>query len=69
MWSATSPHPSALPGTFDWFSDYWGIPIVGPLIGGLVGVLVYDLIISPVVKARAEIGEPPKEGRAPEPRA
>ncbi|KOU10850.1 MULTISPECIES: MIP/aquaporin family protein [Streptomyces] len=42
----------ALPGTFQWFSGYWWIPIVGPLIGGVVGVLVYDLLISPVIKAR-----------------
>ncbi|THA27560.1 aquaporin family protein [Streptomyces sp. RKND-216] len=56
----------ALPGTFDWFSGYWWIPIVGPLIGGIVGVLVYDLIISPVLKARLAAGEAPEEGRAPE---
>lgn len=56
----------ALPGTFDWFSGYWWIPIVGPLIGGIVGVLVYDLIISPVLKARLTAGETPEEGRAPE---
>ncbi|MFE1584556.1 MIP/aquaporin family protein [Streptomyces sp. NPDC059402] len=42
----------ALPGTFQWFSGYWWIPIVGPLIGGVVGVLVYDLLVSPVIKAR-----------------
>lgn len=42
----------ALPGTFGWFSDYWWIPIVGPLIGGILGVFAYDLIISPVLKAR-----------------
>ena len=42
----------ALPGTFQWFSHYWWIPIVGPLIGGVAGVLVYDLIITPLIKAR-----------------
>lgn len=42
----------ALPGTFGWFSGYWWIPIVGPLIGGVLGVFPYDLIISPVLKAR-----------------
>ncbi|MDH6628727.1 glycerol uptake facilitator protein [Streptomyces sp. LBL] len=42
----------ALPGTFQWFSGYWWIPIVGPLIGGLAGVGVYDLFISPLIKAR-----------------
>ncbi|MBQ0828864.1 MIP/aquaporin family protein [Streptomyces tagetis] len=40
----------ALPGTFQWFSGYWWIPIVGPLIGGVIGALVYDLLITPVVR-------------------
>lgn len=53
----------ALPGTFDWFSGYWWIPIVGPLIGGVVGVGVYDLLISPLVKAR---GGKAEEGPATE---
>lgn len=53
----------ALPGTFEWFSNYWWIPIVGPLIGGIAGVLVYDLFIAPVIKARAAHAEPPEEGR------
>lgn len=55
----------ALPGTFDWFSNYWWIPIVGPLIGGIVGVLVYDVFISPTVKARAAAAELHEPGRAP----
>lgn len=46
----------ALPGTYEHFSFYFWIPIVGPLIGAVVGALVYDLIIAPVVNARAEIG-------------
>ncbi|EST38729.1 MIP family channel protein [Streptomycetaceae bacterium MP113-05] len=58
----------ALPGTFDWFSNYWWIPIVGPLIGGIVGALVYDLIISPVLKSRLAAGEGQEEGRAGEER-
>ncbi|MEV5762409.1 MIP/aquaporin family protein [Streptomyces tendae] len=53
----------ALPGTFEWFSGYWWIPIVGPLIGGVIGVLVYDLLISPVLKARLSDAE---EGPATE---
>ncbi|MET7293928.1 MIP/aquaporin family protein [Streptomyces griseoloalbus] len=53
----------ALPGTFGWFSGYWWIPIVGPLIGGVLGTWVYDLLISPVIKARAESAE---EGPATE---
>ena len=42
----------ALPGTFEWFSGYWWIPIVGPLIGGVAGAGLYDLLITPLVKAR-----------------
>jgi glycerol uptake facilitator protein len=53
----------ALPGTFDWFSGYWWIPIVGPLIGGVAGVGVYDLLITPLVKAR---GGEAEEGPATE---
>lgn len=53
----------ALPGTFGWYSGYWWIPLVGPLIGGVVGTLVYDLIISPLVKAR---GGPAQEGHVPD---
>ena len=50
----------ALPGSFDWFSNYWWIPIAGPLIGGLVGALVYDLFIKHVAEARAAV-EPSHE--------
>ncbi|MFC5958288.1 MIP/aquaporin family protein [Streptomyces pratens] len=53
----------ALPGTFQWFSGYWWIPIVGPLIGGVAGTGVYDLLISPVLKARPGAAE---EGPATE---
>ncbi|MCX2922639.1 MIP/aquaporin family protein [Streptomyces sp. NEAU-W12] len=53
----------ALPGSFQWFSGYWWIPIVGPLIGGVLGMAVYDLLIKPVLKARAGMGE---EGPATE---
>ncbi|MET8486720.1 MIP/aquaporin family protein [Streptomyces tendae] len=53
----------ALPGTFEWFSGYWWIPIVGPLIGGVIGVLVYDLLVSPILKARLSEAE---EGPATE---
>ncbi|MEO3755923.1 MIP/aquaporin family protein [Streptomyces sp. B6B3] len=54
----------ALPGHFGWFDHYWWIPIIGPLIGAVIGVLVYDLLISPVTKARSA---PPEEGRTPTP--
>jgi glycerol uptake facilitator protein len=53
----------ALPGSFGWFSGYWWIPIVGPLIGGVLGTLVYDLLIGPVLRARAGKAE---EGPATE---
>jgi glycerol uptake facilitator protein len=54
----------ALPGSLAGaFSDYWWIPIVGPLIGGVVGVLVYDLFISDVLHIRAQEGELPEVGR------
>ncbi|WP_078900336.1 MIP/aquaporin family protein [Streptomyces sp. SBT349] len=52
----------ALPGQFDWFSHYWWIPIVGPLIGGLVGVAAYDLLISPVIRARTASSEEEDKG-------
>ena len=52
----------ALPGTFEWFSGYWWIPIAGPLIGAAVGVLLYDLLLSPVLKARIS---PAQGGRVP----
>lgn len=34
----------AFPGQFQWFSNYWWIPIAGPLVGGVVGIVVYDLL-------------------------
>ncbi|MEU8351881.1 MULTISPECIES: MIP/aquaporin family protein [Streptomyces] len=52
----------ALPGTYEWFSNYWWIPIAGPLAGGVVGVLVYDAFIGQIVAARARGPEP---GRLP----
>jgi glycerol uptake facilitator protein len=46
----------ALPGSFSapgfHFSDYFWIPIVGPLIGGIIGVLLYDFFIGDVLHAR-----------------
>lgn len=52
--------PGSLAGAF---SDYWWIPIVGPLVGGVIGVLVYDLFIGDVLHARAQQGEVPEPGR------
>jgi glycerol uptake facilitator protein len=46
----------ALPGSYSsaglTFSDYFWIPIVGPLIGGVIGVVIYDLFIGDVLHAR-----------------
>jgi glycerol uptake facilitator protein len=51
----------ALPGTYHApgfsFSNYWWIPIVGPLIGGVIGVLIYDLFIGDVLHARLKMVE------------
>jgi len=65
----------ALPGTFNngmgfHFSNYFWIPIVGPLIGGIIGVLLYDFFIGDILHARlkaAAAGEEVEEvpvGRA-----
>lgn len=53
----------ALPGNGPWFSDYFWIPIVGPLVGGVIGVLVYDLFIGDVLHIRAQEAELPEVGR------
>jgi glycerol uptake facilitator protein len=46
----------ALPGTYNSgglaFSNYFWIPIVGPLIGGVIGIVIYDLFIGDVLHAR-----------------
>ena len=49
-----------MPGNGAWFSNYWWIPIVGPLIGGVIGILIYDLFISDVLIARAGGGPVPE---------
>jgi glycerol uptake facilitator protein len=72
----------ALPGTYSSpglsFSNYFWIPIVGPLIGGTVGILLYDLFIGDVLHARlkrqedvagpmpeSHLAEAPGEGAVP----
>lgn len=51
----------ALPGTYNavgfHFSNYFWIPIVGPLIGGVIGVVIYDLFIGDVLYARLKMAE------------
>ena len=42
----------ALPGTTSAFSNYWWIPIVGPLVGGVLGILLYDYFIGDVLRSR-----------------
>ena len=60
----------ALPGTYNngagfAFSNYFWIPIVGPLIGGVIGVLLYDLFIGDILHARLKMAEE-VEGPIPE---
>lgn len=53
----------ALPGTSPGsFSDYFWIPLVGPLVGGVIGVLVYDLFIGDVLHIRTRLAKPPEVG-------
>ena len=51
----------ALPGSYSapafHFSNYFWIPIVGPLIGGVIGVVIYDLFIGDVLHARLKMAE------------
>ena len=54
----------ALPGTVDGvFSNYFWIPIVGPLVGGVAGVLLYDFFIGDIIHMRMQ---PPPPGQIPE---
>jgi glycerol uptake facilitator protein len=61
----------ALPGTYTSaglsFSNYFWIPIVGPLIGGVIGIVLYDLFIGDVLHARLKRAED-VEGPIPESR-
>ncbi|MFF4836510.1 MIP/aquaporin family protein [Streptomyces sp. NPDC001315] len=54
----------AMPGTVSGaFSNYFWIPIVGPLVGGVIGVLVYDLFIGDILHIRAQQAAEPEVGR------
>lgn len=54
----------AFPGSVSGaFSDYWWIPIVGPLIGGVIGIFIYDLFIGDILLVRSELAELPEPGR------
>lgn len=58
----------ALPGTLHasgiHFSDYFWVPIVGPLIGGTLGILIYDWFVGDVLHARSLGAGPPGSGAA-----
>jgi len=51
----------ALPGSYHvgtfGFSNYFWIPIVGPLIGGVLGLILYDLFIGDILHARMKKAE------------
>ena len=49
----------AFPGAYQYFDNYWWVPIVGPLIGGVVGIYVYDLFIGNGLAARETVAEQP----------
>jgi glycerol uptake facilitator protein len=59
----------ALPGTYSaigfHFSNYWWIPIVGPLVGGIIGILIYDFFVGDVLHARLMKTPPPVLPPAP----
>ena len=57
----------AFSGDYGPTSQYWWIPIAGPLIGGIVGVFLYDFFIGHVLDARAAMLRTPEPGLAPEP--
>lgn len=62
----------ALPGTMHTkaitFTDYFWVPIVGPLIGGPLGILVYDWFVGDVLHVRRKSPDPkpPEPGRVSE---
>lgn len=49
---------TAFPGTYNngglVFSNYFWVPIVGPLVGGVVGAVIYDWFVGDVLHARAK---------------
>lgn len=59
---------TAFPGTYSsgglQFSNYFWVPIVGPLVGGVIGVLAYDFFIGDVLASRLKKNEEPEVGRA-----
>jgi glycerol uptake facilitator protein len=56
----------AFPGDYGVFTNYWWIPIVGPLVGGLVGICAYDFFIGRVLAVRLRTIGRPEPGQVPE---
>lgn len=66
-WGQTAFPGTYLPNSAGGFSNYFWVPIVGPLLGGIIGVLIYDFFIGDVLHARSQSNEPtPESGRAVE---
>jgi glycerol uptake facilitator protein len=49
----------AIPGNGPWYSNYFWVPIVGPLVGGIIGVFVYEFFIKNVLIARGVVESEP----------
>lgn len=57
----------AFSGDYGQTTQYWWIPIVGPLIGAVAGIYLYDFFVGHVLDARAEMLLTPEPGLAPLP--
>jgi glycerol uptake facilitator protein len=57
----------AFSGDYGSTTQYWWIPIVGPLIGAVLGIYLYDFFIGRVLDARATMLLTPEPGLAPLP--
>jgi glycerol uptake facilitator protein len=57
----------AFSGDYGSTTQYWWIPIVGPLIGAVLGIFLYDFFIGRVLDARATMLLTPEPGLAPLP--
>lgn len=44
--------PLAFPGHFQYFDNYWWIPIAGPLAGAAVGIFAYDVLVGKALQSR-----------------
>ena len=45
----------AIPGNGPWYSNYFWVPIVGPLVGGVIGIYAYEFFIKNVLIARGVV--------------